>query len=161
MSGRGSVSAVYSYTTPSALRRADGGGELALATSGGVTEAGPVPHPYFYSGFLAEPGPDALGMLAVSAIARARYFDASRWAYQAGRTLALGATPRQGAACLASPERLVELRPLLRFAARLRVYAPPAGAASLPAPSAWELTFAACPQPQIFLPNGSWRLCRA
>jgi hypothetical protein len=272
---------VYSYAVPSALRRADGGGELTLATSGGVTEAGPVLHPYFYSGFLAEPGPATLGMLAVAAIARARYFDASRpasidpvvtsnidtlrfesfsgccgvharldlppdaldgqpaangttnvdfnppmraalgaaaatgspillkvgddevtavtetasvterkvalparwvkgfgevqalaqamrpvaeltgpeasrflsslprgarrplWAYQAGRTLALGVTPRQGAACLAAPERLVELRPLLRFATRLRVYAPPAGTASLPAPSAWELTFGA------------------
>lgn len=72
---------MYSYVAPSALRRADGSGELALATSGGVTEAGPVLHPYFYSGFLAEPGPGALGMLAVAAIARARYFDASRPAF--------------------------------------------------------------------------------
>lgn len=236
-------------------------------------------HPYFYSGFLAEPGPDALGMLAVAAVARTRYFDASRpafvdpvvtsnvdtlrfesfsgccgvharldlppdaldgqpaangttnvdfnppmraalavaaatgspillkvgddevtavtetasvterkvalparwvkgfgevqalaqamlpvaeltwpeasrflsslprgarsplWVYQAGRTLVLGPAPRRGAACLAAPERLAELAPLLRFATRLRVYAPPAGPASLPAPSAWELTF--------------------
>ena len=270
---------MYSYTAPSALRRADGSGELALATSGGVTEAGPALHPYFYSGFLSEPGPGALGMLAVAAIARARYFDASRpafvdpvvtsnvdtlrfesfsgccgvharldlrpdaldgrpaasgttnvdfnppmraalaaaaatgspillkvgddevtavtetasvterrvtlparwvkgfgevqalaqamrpvaeltgpeasrflsaaprgarrplWARQAGRTLALGATPRPGAACLAAPERLAELHPLLRFATRLRVYAPPADETGLPAPSAWELTF--------------------
>jgi hypothetical protein len=281
VSGTESVSAVYSYAAPSALRHADGGGELALATSGGVTEAGPVLHPYFYSGFLAEPGPGALGMLAVAAVARTRYFDASRpafvdpvvtsnvdtlrfesfsgccgvharldlppdaldgqpaangttnvdfnppmraalavaaatgspillkvgddevtavtetasvterkvalparwvkgfgevqalaqamrpvaeltgpeasrflsslprgarrplWAYQAGRTLALGVTPRQGAACLTAPERLVELHPLLRFTTRLRVYAPPADAASLPAPSAWELAFGA------------------
>jgi hypothetical protein len=272
---------VYSYTAPSALRRADGSGELALATSGGVTEAGPALHPYFYSGFLAEPGSGAMGLLAVAAIARVRYFDAGRpafvdpvvtsnvdtlrfesfsgccgvharldlppdalggqpaangttnvdfnppmraalavaaatgspillkvgddevtavtetasvterkvalparwvkgfgevqalaqamrpvaeltgpevsrflsslprgarrplWACQVGRTLALGATPRQGAACLAAPERLAELHPLLRFATRLRVYAPPAGTESLPAPSAWELTLGA------------------
>jgi len=269
---------VYSYAAPSALRD---GGELALATSGGVTEAGPALHPYFYSGFLAEPGPGALGMLAVSAVARARYFDASRpavadpvvtsnvdtlrfesfsgccgvharldlppgaldgqlaangttnvdfnppmraalavaaasggpillkvgddevtavtesgsvterkvalparwvkgfgevqalaqamrpvaeftgpeasrfllslprgarrplWAWPAGRTLALGAAPRPGAACLAAPERLVELHPLLRFATRLRVYAPPADETGLPAPSAWELALGA------------------
>lgn len=54
---------------------------LALATSGGVTEAGPVLRPYVYSGFLAEPVPGALGMLAVAAIARARYFDPSRPAF--------------------------------------------------------------------------------
>lgn len=279
------LSTVYAYAAASALHRADGGDELRLATSGGVTETGPALRPYFHSGFLAEPGPAALAMLAVAAIARARYFDASRlasasglavldpvvtsnvdtlrfesfsgccgvharldlppealdgrpaangttnvdfnppmraalsaaaatgspillkvgddevtavtetgsvterkvalparwvkgfgevqalaqamrqvaeltwpeasrflsslprgvrrplWAYQAGRTLVLGVTPRQGAACLAAPERLAELAPLLRFATRLRVYAPPAGAAGLPAPSAWELTF--------------------
>ncbi len=283
MSGTENVSAVYSYSAPSALSR---GGELALATSGGVTEAGPALHPYFYSGFLAGPGPAGLGLLAVAAVARARYFDATRsapsssdpvvtsnvdtlrfesfsgcggvharldlppdaldarpaangttnvdfnppmraalaaaaatgspillkvggdgvtavtetasvterkvslparwvkgfgevqalaqamgpvaelagpeagrflsslprgarrplWVYPAGRTLALGAAPRPGSACLAMPERLAELRPLLRFATRLRVYAPfgqarPADAASQPAPSAWELTF--------------------
>lgn len=281
MSVAESVGAVYSYAALSVLRSAAGDGELALATSGGVTEAGPARHPFFYSGFLADPGAGALGMLAVAAVARARYFNASRpvfadpvvtsnvdtlrfesfsgccgvharldlppdalggrpaangttnvdfnlpmraalaaavatgspimlkvgddevtavtetvsvterkvalparwvkgfgevqalargmrpvaeitgpgasrflsslprgarrplWAYQAGRTLALEVAPRPGAACLAAPERLVELRPLLRFATRLRVYAPPAGPASLPAPSAWELSFGA------------------
>ncbi len=72
------------------------------------------------------------------------------WAVPAGRTLSLTTTPRPGGACLAGPERLGELRPLLRFAKRLRVYAPPgtdgddgagaAGQAALPGPSAWELT---------------------
>jgi hypothetical protein len=72
------------------------------------------------------------------------------WAVPAGRTLSLTASPRPGAACLAGPERLGELRPLLRFTRRLRVYAQPAtegddgagaaGQAALPAPSAWELT---------------------
>lgn len=279
MSGKKTVNTTFAYAAPSALRRAGGGDELALATSGGVTEAGPARHPCFYSGFLADPGPVALGLLAVAAIARARYLQASRprsldpvvtgnidtlrfesfsgccgvharldlppgaldgelkasgttnvdfnppmraalagaaatgspillkvgddevtavtetgsaterkvalparwikgfgevqalaqgmslvaeiagpeigrflsalprgirrplWAYQAGGALAAAAAPRPGAACLAEPERLGELRPLLRFATALRVYAPPADATSLPAPSAWELTF--------------------
>jgi hypothetical protein len=45
-----------------------------LATSGGVTEAGPVLHPYFFSGFLTDPAVAAKGMLACAAVARARYF---------------------------------------------------------------------------------------
>ena len=61
------------------------------------------------------------------------------WAVRAGRSFQLTVTPRAGAACLAGPHRLTELLPLLRFARGLRVYAPPAGTASLPAPSAWEL----------------------
>lgn len=281
MSGAKIANAAYSYAALSALHRAEHsrGSELALATSGGVTEAGPAPHPYFYSGFLAEPGPAAYGLLAVAAIARASYLSLSRprnidpvvtsnidtlrfesfsgccdvharldlppgaldgepagsgttnvdfnppmraalgiaaatggpirlkvgagevtavtetgsvterkvplparwvkgfgevqalardmrpvagvtgpaagrflsslprgthgplWVYQAGKTLALSTVPRPAAACLAAPERLGELRPLLRFATALRVYAPPAGAPGQPAPSAWELTF--------------------
>jgi hypothetical protein len=61
------------------------------------------------------------------------------WAVPVGRSLGLTTTPGPGAACLAGPQRLAELRPLLRFARSLRVYAPDAGAGSLPAPSAWEL----------------------
>jgi hypothetical protein len=61
------------------------------------------------------------------------------WAVAAGGTLALAASPRHGAACLAGPQRLAELRPLLRFARGLRVYSPAVDAQSLPAPSAWEL----------------------
>lgn len=279
MSGTKTINAAYSYAASSALRRAGGSGELTLATSGGVTETGPAIHPYFFSGFLTEPGPAALGLLAVAAIARASYYNLSRprsldpvvtsnvdtlrfesfsgccgvharldlppgaldgepsasgttnvdfnppmraalgaaaataspiklrvgddevtavtetavvterkvalparwvkgfgevqalaqgmrpvaelaaveagrflsrlprgtsrplWAYQAGRALAVGAAPKPGSACLAGPERLAELRPLLRFATSLRVYAPPADRTSLPAPSAWELTF--------------------
>jgi SWIM zinc finger len=61
------------------------------------------------------------------------------WAVPAGRTLALTASPRPGAACLAGPHRLTELGPLLRFARGLRVYSPGVDAKSRPAPSAWEL----------------------
>lgn len=62
------------------------------------------------------------------------------WAVPAGRGLALTASPRTGAACLAGTERLADLRPLLRFTNRLRVYAPAVGPGRGPAPSAWELS---------------------
>ena len=64
---------VYSYRAPSELRAGAGPSELALATSGGVTEAGPAVHPRFFSGLLTEPAVAAAGMLAVAAVARARY----------------------------------------------------------------------------------------
>lgn len=54
---------------PSLVRRGVGGSELMLGTSGGVTETGPAVHPYFFRGFLAEPGPAAAGMLACAAVA--------------------------------------------------------------------------------------------
>jgi hypothetical protein len=274
--------------TPSVLLR----DELSLATSGGITEAGPADHPYFFTGFLAEPGPAAQALLATAAVARAQYYvaastirmlrdpvvtsnadrlrfesfsaccgvharldlppealdaapvtsgttnvdfnppmrtalagavatagqillkvgdeevtavteqasvterkvalparwvkgfgevsalharmrlvaeltgpDAQRfigslprtargplWAVPAGRTLSLAGFPKPGAACLTGPERLGELHSLLRFAQKLRVYAPrgaggtdPDGAqrpapSAMPAASAWELT---------------------
>jgi hypothetical protein len=80
-------------------------------------------------------GPDALRF--IRAIPRR----ASRplWAVPAGRTLALTAFPRPGAASLAGPQRLTELGPLLRFARGLRVYSPAVDAKSRPVPSAWEL----------------------
>ncbi|HTR91631.1 MAG TPA: SWIM zinc finger family protein [Trebonia sp.] len=287
MSGTTGATLAYRYSAPSRLLR----DELRLATSGGITEAGPAAHPYFFTGFLAEPAPAAQALLATAAIARAQYHvaastiqlllrdpvvtsnadrlrfesfsgccgvharldlppealaampaasgctnvdfnppmraalagavatasqlllkvgdeevtavterasvterkvelpsrwikgfgevsalhawmrpvaeltgaDATRfiaglpraargplWAVPAGRSLSLTATLKPGGACLAGPERLAELRPLLRFTKRLRVYAPPsadgdfgagaAGHAALPAPSAWELT---------------------
>jgi len=269
----------YRYRMPSAVRRDAGGSEVLLGTSGGVTEVGPELHPYFFKGFLAEPGPAAAGMLACAAVARSRYYtpasviativadpvvtsngdrlrfesfsgccgvharldlppdaltgqpvrsgstnvdfnegmraalggaavagplllsvgadevavttlgasvterkvtlpgrwlkgfgevqalardmslvaelkgaEAQRfirgiprsarrplWAVPAGRALALAASPRPGAACLAGPHRLAEFGPLLRFARGLRVYGPPVGARSLPVPSGWEL----------------------
>lgn len=63
----------YRYQVPSLVRRGTDGSELMLGTSGGVTEAGPALHPCFFRGFLTEPGPAALGMLACAAVARARY----------------------------------------------------------------------------------------
>lgn len=64
----------YRYQSPSLVRGFADRSELLLGTSGGMTKAGPAPHPYFFQGFLAEPGPAALGMLACAAVARARYY---------------------------------------------------------------------------------------
>jgi hypothetical protein len=64
----------YTYREPSLVRQRDDGSELLLATSGGVTEAGPVVHPYFFSGFLTEPEVAAMGMLACAAVARSSYY---------------------------------------------------------------------------------------
>jgi hypothetical protein len=271
----------YQYAIPSVVTRGETRTELRLATSGGVTEAGPALHPHFFSGFLTEPAVAATGMLACAAVARSSYYTAASviaalvndpvvtshgdrlrfeafssccgvharldllpdalsdapvaagttnvdfngemraalagaaisgpllltvgseelvvdvaggsvierkvplpprwvkgfgevqalarqmqpvgkltgtaaqrfirsiprsarrplWASPANGTFALTTTPRPGAACIAGPHRLAELGPLLRFARRLRVYGPPAGANSAEAPSAWELDF--------------------
>jgi hypothetical protein len=58
------------------------------------------------------------------------------WAVPAGRGLRLTGRPGRGAVCLAGPERLRVLEPLLRFGTRLRAYAPdePGTTASV-----WEL----------------------
>jgi hypothetical protein len=65
------------------------------------------------------------------------------WAVPAGGTLALTASPRPGAVCLAGPQRLAGLGRLLRFARGLRIYSPAVDAQSLPVPSAWELDLGA------------------
>ena len=54
----------YAYPVASAVRRGGGGSELLLGTSGGRTESGPVAHPHLFHGFLTDPRPAALGMLA-------------------------------------------------------------------------------------------------
>jgi hypothetical protein len=65
---------VYQYRVPSVVRSRGDGSEVLLATSGGITEAGPARHPCFFSGFLTDPAAAALGMLACAAVARSRYF---------------------------------------------------------------------------------------
>jgi DprA winged helix domain/SWIM zinc finger len=67
------------------------------------------------------------------------YRDGALWAVPAGRGLRQSARPATGAVCLAGPERLEALRPLLRFASALRVYGPPVRPGSPPTASAWEL----------------------
>jgi hypothetical protein len=58
------------------------------------------------------------------------------WAVPAGRGLRLTGRPGRDAVCLAGPERLRVLEPLLRFATRLRAYAPTGSGTTA---SAWEL----------------------
>ena len=64
----------YAYRVPSRVRRISDRSELLLGTSGGRTETGPAACPYLFQGFLTDPGPAALGMLACAAIAGARYY---------------------------------------------------------------------------------------
>jgi hypothetical protein len=68
----------YRYRQPSAVRDTAAGAVVLLATSGGVTEAGPAAHPYFFSGFLTDPAVAAPGLLACAAVARTRYFTPAR-----------------------------------------------------------------------------------
>ncbi len=61
------------------------------------------------------------------------------WAVPAGRTLRVTSRPAPGAVCLAGPDRLRTMLPLLRFARALRVYGPPVTHGGGPAASVWEL----------------------
>jgi hypothetical protein len=62
------------------------------------------------------------------------------WAVQAGSGLRLTSRPSPGAVCLAGPERLQVLEPMLRFARSLRAYSVPGAATNAPRPSIWEVT---------------------
>jgi hypothetical protein len=61
------------------------------------------------------------------------------WAVPAGRSLRLAARPAAGAVCVAGPQRLGALVPLLRHARALRAYGPVVAATSPPTAGAWEL----------------------
>ncbi|HST80623.1 MAG TPA: hypothetical protein VLL08_02655 [Kineosporiaceae bacterium] len=65
-----------SYTTASTFTQDRDGGHLDLATALGVTPAGPVQNPFFFSGFVDRPDIAAAGLLAVADIAASRYADA-------------------------------------------------------------------------------------
>ena len=62
-----------------------------------------------------------------------------QWLVPAGRTLRLAASPGPGAICIAGPQRLKELLPLLRFGGKLRVYGPNVARGANPAASVWQL----------------------
>ncbi|GAA2808693.1 SWIM zinc finger domain-containing protein [Saccharopolyspora taberi] len=70
-----------------------------------------------------------------------RSLSASRvhWAVPAGKSLRLTGSPVPGAVCLAGPNRLEALAPLLRFARAVRVYGPVVGRGAKPCASAWEV----------------------
>jgi len=61
------------------------------------------------------------------------------WATRASRGLRLASRPSFGAVCVAGPERLRVIEPLLRYATGLRAYGPALDASSLPSASAWVL----------------------
>lgn len=61
------------------------------------------------------------------------------WAVPAGRTLRVTSRPAAGAVCLAGPDRLRTMLPLLRFARALRVYGPSVADGGGPVSSVWEL----------------------
>lgn len=75
----------------------------------------------------------------VQTLPRSSATKSAMWATRAARSLRLASRPSAGAVCLAGPERLRVLEPLLRFATGLRVYGPEAGATSRPTCSAWVL----------------------
>jgi hypothetical protein len=61
------------------------------------------------------------------------------WATAAVRSLRLATRPSPGAVCVAGPERLRALEPLLGLATGLRAYGPDVNASSRPVPSVWVL----------------------
>ena len=62
-----------------------------------------------------------------------------QWLVPAGRTLRLAATPGPGAICVAGPQRLKELLPLLRFGGKLKIYGPNVARGAGPVASVWQL----------------------
>jgi hypothetical protein len=127
-----------------------GAEELGIKSFGGQVVEQKVPLPDRWIKGFAEVQVAAAGLeqLADLPIADARIFLRSlprssrhlAWAQPAGRSLRLSSRPTSGAACLAGPERLWSLEPLLRFATRLRVYGIDAGSSPVPSASAWELS---------------------
>jgi hypothetical protein len=77
------------------------------------------------------------------------------WAHPTGRSLRLSSRPAPGAACLAGPNRLRSLEPLLRFAARLRIYGVDGGRDAAPTPTAWELSLDAARFTVVLSPETS------
>jgi SWIM zinc finger len=63
----------YTYRAQSVADPATG--RVGLETSGGVTTAGRVAHPHFFTGFLAGAEQAATGLLAVANVAQARYYN--------------------------------------------------------------------------------------
>jgi len=75
----------------------------------------------------------------IQALPRSSSTKSMMWATSTGRSLRLASRPTAGAVCVAGPERLRVVEPLLRFATALRAYGPVVDSDSLPMPSAWVL----------------------
>jgi len=126
-----------------------GADEIGIKTFGGQVVEQKVPMPERWIRGFAEVQVLASGLelLADLSIADARGFlrslpKSSRhlsWAHPSGKSLRLSSLPGPGAVCLAGPERLRSIEPMLRFAKRLRAYGLDAGKHDGPSASAWEL----------------------
>lgn len=75
----------------------------------------------------------------VQALPRSSSTATVMWATRTTRSLRLASRPSAGAVCLAGPERLRVLEPLLRHARALRAYGVVVDAGSAPSASVWEL----------------------
>ena len=75
----------------------------------------------------------------VQALPRTSSTTTVMWATRTARSLRLASTPSGGAVCVAGPERLRLIEPLLRHATTLRAYGQDTDAGSLPSASAWVL----------------------
>lgn len=64
----------YAYLAPSEFAQRPGQADLSLATSGGVAPSGAVAHPFFFSGFVAQPAVVAQALLMLARVARTRFY---------------------------------------------------------------------------------------
>lgn len=64
----------YAYLAPSEFAQRQGQADLRLATSGGLAPSGAVAHPFFFSGFVAQPAVVAQALLMLARVARTRFY---------------------------------------------------------------------------------------
>lgn len=64
----------YTYLAPSEFAQRLGQADLSLATSGGLAPSGAVAHPFFFSGFVAQPAVVAQALLMLARVARTRFY---------------------------------------------------------------------------------------
>jgi hypothetical protein len=142
-----------------------GADEVGIKTFGSQIAEQKVPLPDRWVKGFAEVQVAAAGLelLADLPVADARSFLRSlprssrhvAWVHPVSRSLRLSSRPGPGAACLAGPERLWSLEPLLRFASRVRVYGIDSGQNAAPTASAWELTLGAARYTIVLSPEVS------
>jgi len=75
----------------------------------------------------------------IQALPRGTATKSVMWAAPSLRSLRLASSPSTGAVCLAGPERLRVVEPLLRYATGLRAYAADTNTRSLPMASGWVM----------------------
>lgn len=128
------------------------GEDVTVRTMEGVVTEERVPLPTRWLKGFAEVQLASVGVVPafeVSAVEARRFLrglpsasgarSALLWAVPAGSGLRLTSRPGPQAVCLAGPERLRVLDPMLRFARSLRAYIAPDAAQGSPAAAVWEL----------------------